>query len=455
MDRIYPFASRSGASRNALQKLGLSYSMQTAYKIQTTDALFFKNEMFHGARKGMQQRVGLGTNMKILKYFTLNPTANYKETWYLDYIQKRYDPSSGGVVKDTINGFKSFREYSTGVSLTTNIYGTFRFNKGRLKAIRHTIRPSISYGYRPDFSFYDDTYYNPATDEQVAYSPFEGGLYGSPGKGIQNNIGISINNTFEAKVMPKDSTAVKPKKITLLNNLRFSTSYNMTADSLRWSPVNVSTGINLFKNQLRIDLTAQLDPYALNAENQRINLFNIQNNGSLFRMPNANVNIGYRLSNKTFKPDKKDSENNTNDLDEGIQEQGISQASTGNNQKSKKREKYTPYRHKIPWNLSLSYSFHYSDGHRENEITTHVVNFNGKIDLTPKWSVGLSSGYDFIRKDLSYTRMNFYRDLDSWKMNFTWVPFGNSTYYFFIGVKSSILSDLKYDKQKLPDKRLF
>lgn len=93
--------------------------------------------------------------------------------------------------------------------------------------------------------------------------------------------------------------------------------------------------------------------------------------------------------------------------------------------------------------------------HRENDITTHVLNFNGNVDLTAKWRVGITSGYDFILKKLSYTRLNFHRDLDSWKMDFTWVPFGNSTYYFFIGVKSSVLSDLKYDKQSLPDKQLF
>ena len=455
MDRIYPFASKHGGKTNALRKTGLTYSMQSAYHIRTTDELFFKPQMFEGARKGMQHRLGMNTNMKVLKYFTLNPSANYKETWYLDYISRHFDEENQTVATDTLNGFKSFREYSTGVSLSTNIYGTFRFKKGRLKAIRHTIRPSVSYSYRPDFSFYDDTYYDPVSGEETAYSPFEGGLYGTPGKGLQNNIGISVNNTFEAKVMPKDSTRQKPEKITLLNNLRFSTSYNMSADSLRWAPVNVSTGINLFKNQLRINLSARLDPYALNAANQRINTFNINNGGSLFRLPSANMNISYRLSNETFKRNSSSKSNSgsQNDLDEGIPEEGFT---TGTGDKGKRKQNISlPYRHKIPWNLNLSYSFHYSDARRENEITTHVVNFNGNIQLTGKWDVGISSGYDFLQKDLTHTRLNFQRDLDSWRMNFSWVPFGNSTYYFFIGVKSSLLSDLKYDKQRLPDKRIF
>jgi len=114
------------------------------------------------------------------------------------------------------------------------------------------------------------------------------------------------------------------------------------------------------------------------------------------------------------------------------------------------------YHAKIPWNLSLSYSLQYANSRRENEIASNSLMFNGDIELTPKWNVGFNSSYDFKGNGLGMTRLNFQRDLDSWKMRFSWVPFGKyRTYYFFIGVKSSVLSELKYDKRKLPDKRLF
>ena len=110
----------------------------------------------------------------------------------------------------------------------------------------------------------------------------------------------------------------------------------------------------------------------------------------------------------------------------------------------------------IPWSLKLAYSLNYSNSQRQSEISSNSLMFSGDLELTPKWKVGFSSGYDFKNEGFTYTQLRFSRDLDSWKLNFNWVPFGNrQTYYFFIGVKSSVLSDLKYDKRQVPDRRLF
>jgi len=106
--------------------------------------------------------------------------------------------------------------------------------------------------------------------------------------------------------------------------------------------------------------------------------------------------------------------------------------------------------------LRLSYSSTYANGARQNEISNNSLMFSGDLDLTPKWKVGASSGYDFKNGGFSYTQIRISRDLDSWRLNFNWVPFGMRTsYYFFIGVKSPMLSDLKWDKRNVPDRRLF
>ncbi len=461
MDRIYPFAPKNSSSKNALHKLSLSYSMAGDYRINTTDEHFFKKQMFEQAKTGINHKASLSTNMKMFKYFTVNPSANYKETWYFDYIEKRYDASNNEIVNDSLNGFKALREYSTGLSLSTNIYGTFKFKKGRLKALRHTIRPSVSYSYRPDFSFYDEEIYNPITDENETYSPYQNGMYGVPGKGISNNLGFSLNNTFEAKVMPKDSTQTEAKKINLLNNLNFSTGYNMTADTLRWSPVRMNTGASLFKNKMRINVNASMDPYAINANGNRINSSNLSNGGSLFRLTDAGMTMSYSLSDQSFKKQNKDAKYSEDDTytsdDTGIAEEDMRE-NRGNkkNNADNKTKKAKLFHSKIPWDLSLSYSLRYANGRGQNEISNNSLMFNGNVELTPKWSIGFNSSYDFKGRGLGYTGLNFQRDLDSWKMRFSWVPFGNrQTYYFFIGVKSSVLSDLKYDKRKLPDKRLF
>lgn len=457
MDRIYPFAPKDGSKKNPLHRLSLSYNLNGRFDINTIDSEFFTKKMFQTARKGLKHSANLSTNMSVFKYFTLSPSMSYNEYWYFDYISKSYDIATDLVQKDTLNGFKAIRDFNTGMSLSTNIYGTFKFNKGRLKAIRHTISPSVSYSFRPDFSFYDEQYYNPIKNEYVSYSPYESAMYGSPGKGVSNSIGIGIQNTFEAKIMEKDPSKTEPKRVPLLNSLNLSTGYDITRDSLRWSPINMTTGVDLFDRKFQVNFNAQFDPYALNASGRRIDKFNIENGGSLFRMTNAGITFNYSLSDAIYNKKEDDKENNTNknENNEDMLGGDLSDVKSGNQDEETKVAKL--YQADIPWKLSLSYSLQFADnGVNPDKISSSSLMFNGDLELTPKWSMGFNSGYDFKNNGITYTQIHFNRDLDSWQMNFNWVPFGyRQTYYFYIGVKSSMLSDLKYDKQSLPDKTLF
>lgn len=469
MDRLYPFAPKSGSQKNAIQKIGLNYGLKAESKIEVTEEDFFTSTMFNQAKTGVQQDVSLSTNVKVLKYLTLSPSAKYKEVWYFKSIDKNYDETAQEIVTDTIDGFVSYREYSAGASLSTSIYGMFKIKGKRLEAIRHTVRPSISYNYSPDFSHYYQTVQASGDPlDQEEYSIYDYGAYGSPSQGLSQSIGITLNNNFEAKVRDKDPSGDEEfKKITLLNNLNFSTSYNIAADSLKWSTVSVTAGTQIFNNKLSINSSAKLDPYAINSSGNKINTFNIHNNGSLFRLTSANLTLSYSLSNKDFdksidKEDKKeDMQNEQNsDLfgksmtDNFTDDQ--SEGSTKEEENTREDEKTVLYQNKIPWSLRLSYSGTYSNRNRESEITNSSLMFSGDIELTPKWKIGASSGFDFVSKGFSYTQLRFSRDLDSWKVNFNWVPFGTRTsYYFYIGIKSPILSDLKYEKRSTPDRSLF
>jgi len=461
MDRIYPFASKSGSKNNALQKLGVTYTLRGDNKIDTTDDFFFKKEMFESAKSGLQHNATFSTNMKVFKYFTLSPNANYKEVWYFDRINKTYNAEEDIIVTDTLNKFTSYREYSTGVSLSTTIYGMLKFKKGRLQAIRHVMRPNISYSYRPDFSsFYEDVQQSDDPNDVLEYSPFSNGIYGGPGTGLSNSLNFALNNTFEAKVMSKDSTKTEAKKITLINNLNFSTSYNMASDSLKWSPVRMNAGTNFFNKKLQLNLNATLDPYAITSNGTKINTFNINNGGSLFRLTNAALTMNYSFSSsKSNKQESKKEQNAKANNSDGIFGENLNNSNSlgsqsNTNNKTVKSAKL--YHATFPWKLNLAYSLNYSNSNRQKEISSNSLMFSGDIELTPKWKVGFSSGYDIKNKGFSYTQLRFSRDLDSWKLNFNWVPFGDrQTYYFFIGVKSSMLSDLKYDKRQVPDRRLF
>ncbi|CAL2085296.1 LPS assembly outer membrane protein LptD (Organic solvent tolerance protein OstA) [Tenacibaculum sp. 190524A02b] len=474
MDRIYPFTGKGGIKKNPIQKMGINYSMSGEYRINTTDAEFFKPKMFETAQTGIQHNLSTNTNIKVFKYFTLAPSVNYKDVWYFKKINKRFDPNLrdsqgnlGVIVNDTISGFNRFHEYNFGASLSTNIYGTFNFKKGRLKAIRHTIRPSISYGYRPDFAENYNLQVQQAINDPndlLTYSPFEGGIYGSPGSGLSNSIGISVNNVLEAKIAPKDPDSdEEDEKITILNNLNFSTSYNIAADSLRWSPVSTSAGTRLFKDKLAVNLNATLDPYQIDSKGNRINKFN----ANIFRVTNVGLSANYSISSRDFEKDESNKDENksgngaqnTPDIfGQNMPTTNGFSTNPGNNQnKGDETKEAKLYKAKIPWSLNLVYALNYANtGIGNAGIGSNSLMFSGNIELSPKWKVGFSSGYDIKNNAFTFTRLNFSRDLDSWRFNFNWTPFGiNSSYYFFIGVKSSVMSDLKWDKNKPPDRVLF
>jgi hypothetical protein len=463
MNRLYPFAGKDGLKKNPIQKLGFNYNMQGQYLINTTDDEFFTSKMFETARSGVQHKTSTSTNIKAFKYFTLSPSANYEETWQFDYIKKAYDVTDNVVVTDTLRGFKTYREYNMGVSLSTNIYGTFNFNKGRLKAIRHTIRPTISYSYRPDFK---DNYIKEVQQSALAtdlqqYTVFDQGIYGAPSSGLSNSIGLSLNNVLEAKMAPKDPESdEEDEKIMLLNNLNFNSSYNIAADSLRWSNVRFSAGTRLLKDKLALNFNGTLDPYQVNESGTKIDKFN----PNIFRLTNASLTANYSISSADFDKSKEGSKdkNNGNGANNPPDVMGANIDPTNNqgrreNTSESKTSKTELYRAKIPWSINLVYSANYSNnGVDPGKIGVHTLGFGGNIELSPKWEVGYSSGYDVKKGAFSFSRFNFTRDLDSWRFNFNWVPFGtNSSYTFFIGIKSSTLADLKWDKNKPPDRRLF
>ncbi|WP_231953131.1 putative LPS assembly protein LptD [Polaribacter vadi] len=464
MNRVYPFAGKDGVKKNPIQKLGFNYNMQGQYLINTTDDEFFTSKMFETARSGIQHKTSTNTNIKAFKYFTLSPSVNYEETWQFDYIDKKYDETNNVIITDTLRGFKSYREYNMGVSLSTNIYGTFNFKKGRLKAIRHTIRPTVSYSYRPDFkdNYLEQVQQTANPLDVIDYTVFDQGIYGSPSGGLSNSIGLSLNNVLEAKMAPKDPDSdEEDEKIMILNNLNFNTSYNIAADSLRWSNVTFSAGTRLFKDKLALNFTGSLDPYQVNENGRRIDKFN----PGIFRLSNANLTANYSISSSDFDKSNKDNENknnNANGNNNPPDTMGADIDPTDRQGRQDSRDigggtkKTDLYKGKIPWTVNLVYAATYSNnGLIPGTVGVHTLGFSGNVDLSPKWKVGYSSGYDVKNGAFSFSRFNFTRDLDSWQFNFNWVPFGSqSSYTFFIGVKSSTLADLKWDKNKPPD-RLF
>ena len=469
--RVFPFVAKDGSKKGVFQNIQMQYSVRGEQRIQTTDSLFLKKEMFDSAKKGMQHTIPLSTNFKILKYLSVNASTNFQENWTFETIRKSFDQETQSVVITPLKGFDAFRTYNFSTGIGTTRYGMFNFKEGsKIEAIRHVVRPSVSYNINPAFSQYYDTYEvvdaDGNTNADVEYTRFEGSMFGTPGNRYSSSIGFSLANNVEAKIRSKDGTEVESKKIVILNSLNFNTNYNLSADSLNLSPVNMTGSTQLFNKALNLNFGATFDPYALDENKRKINTFNINNGGGLFRMTSANINMSYNFAGGQGNKDDKDNRSQSETVRNGGRDDDLfgraedfadrrfsSQESQGDNEDD--IEENVLFTYTIPWNLRMSYAMNYNNSADQKEISSHSLMFSGDVEISPRWRIGASSGYDLKNNGFTFTQLRFERDLLSWRMNFSWVPF--STYKqwnFFIGIKSGVLSDIKYDKRRQRDQQL-
>ncbi len=474
VSRVFPFAPANGAKKGVIQNINVQYDVAAENRFQTTDSLFFKPEMFETAQLGARHSIPVSTNFKVLKYLSASLSTNLQETWVGNTTDRRFDETAnngqGMVVIDTLKGFDRYFTYNFSTSLGTTFYGTFNFGEDtKFQKLRHVVRPNVSYNINPGFDQYYEELQVPTADPNVAaevveFSRFQNTLYGAPNNTYASNIGMSLSNTFEAKVRDKDTTATEPKKIVLLNNLNFSTAYNLAGDSLPWSPLRFTGNIPVVP-KLDLNFTGSLDPYALDNNNRKVDQFNIDNGGSLFRLTSGNISLNYSFSSKDFEVDNPD---NTDRIDDETFANGgrpddlfgtgqdIGDNSFNEGQENGNSADKDWYQFDIPWDLRLAYTITYSNLQRENEISSQSLMFSSNVELSPRWQVGVSSGYDFTNNGVTLTQLRFERDLESWRLSFNWTPIGarNTAWYFFVGIKSSVLSDIKYDKRREPDRNL-
>jgi len=193
VSRIFPFAPKIGTKKGALQNINFQYDVTAENRFRTVDSLFFKKEMFEKAQVGAQHNIPISTNFKVFNYLSASASTSLRETWVLKTINRSYDEALndgiGGVAEDTISGFDRYLTYNFSTSLGTTLYGLFNFGEDKkIQALRHVMRPSISYNINPGFDQYYDEYVVPATadpdvnEEIVSYSRFQNTIYGAPSR---------------------------------------------------------------------------------------------------------------------------------------------------------------------------------------------------------------------------------------------------------------------------------
>jgi len=397
-------------------------------------------------RGGIQHNVNLSASPKV-GYVSITPNFRYQERWYNKSIEQLFVTSefSGkdSLITRDLKELNFVRTFSMGVGASTRFYGIIQPNIFGINSIRHTVNPSISYSYQPDFSKSHWGYfssYRDSTGKEIKYNKFQNEIFGGASLGEQQNLSFSVSNIFEMKttVDPTDTTS-KEKKIQLLN-LDAGISYNLAADSVKFSRLNVGYRTQV-GDLLNLSGNSSFSLYESNSFGQDINQFLINNQKGLLRLTNFQLSLSTSISGEKLKStsDKKEE----TPLPEGEFELGRADRKIYQGLYDDRDPDFT-----IPWDLSLSYNYVLDKSVPTN--TRSFSNMSGSLNfnLTPNWKFSVTGSYDFDRKEFSAPQVRISRDLHCWLMNFTWNPIGTFTgYRFEIRVKAPQLQDLKVTKQ--------
>jgi hypothetical protein len=469
MTNQYPFQRKS--TTGVLDNFSVGYSMAATNRITnqiSRDSIApfnFDNLpfFFNQARKGVRHSIPISYSFKALKFFTVSPSVSYEEKWYFEKLTYRPVGPTYDMVADTTKGFNRIATYSFSTSLTTRIYGMYHFKRStsRIKAIRHVMNPSISFGVTPNFTTnpnYFQKIQKPSqivngalVPGQIQYrSRHEGFVYGGANTGKSGSVGFGIGNNVEMKVKSEKDTV--ERKVMLLNNLSINSSYNIVADSFKLAPFNISANTSILNNLLNINLSASLDPYSYQKTitpasesstgseivSERRTRYYAWQAGQTGRITSANLAINTNLNPKMRDKDQTTREKvSQSDMPDQVKEEII-----------KNPDVYLDF--DIPWSMNLAYSLTYNHSVPGRKPTTiQALQASGDLSVSEKWKITYSTGYDMKAKQFTQTNLGISRELHCWQMSLNWVPFGVFTSYnFTIAVKASVLQDLKLERRK-------
>lgn len=453
-NRFNPFKSKKKSGPlKWYDNITASYTMKAINKLSGVDSLFFDQSTLENAKNGIQHSIPISSPLKLLKFINMTNSININDRMYFATYKKGYSPDTlfvgndtivGYETTDTIPGFANAFDFSLSSSLSTKLYGMFQFgSKFPIRAIRHVLTPTASFTYVPDFGKenwgYYDSYVGPEGEEEI-YSVFGTPVYGIPPANNSGRVSFSLANNLEMKVRARKDTITGMKKIVLIENFTIGGYYDLVRDSLNLSKITMSGRTTLFKN-LTLQYRSLWDPYIVDSTgNKNLDQFEWKVNKRLLRMDNTNwsVSLTWHLTSKDFEK-KKETDRGTEMEREEIR---------------MSPDQYIDW--SVPWDFTVSYTFNHTTRYRYPQYNKTVektlvqtLGVSGNVSLTPKWKVGVSTGWDFESSDLSYTSLSIYRDLHCWEMRFNWIPTGfQKSWNFSINAKASILQDLKLTKKK-------
>ena len=498
LSRFYPFKRKKAAGKERwYEKLAVSYTGHFSNSISAKEDKVLHSSLAKDWRNGMQHSIPLSGNFTLFDYININPSFNFTDRTYLNKVDKSWDDVNQREVADTINGFYNVYNWNFSVSASTKLYGFFIPNRklfgDKVQAIRHVVTPSVSFSYAPDFSAsrygYYKTYQKTDKDGNVSlveYSPFQNGLYGVPGRGKTGSISFDLSNNVEMKINSESDTTGLGKKISLIDELGGSMSYNMSAKVRPWSDLSTRLRLKLTKSYT-LNLNAVFASYVYEADSVGATPRLSEHQtywglGKIGRFQGISQNLSYTLDNSKItnlikrlrgeKVEKKDDNRNRrndedddlDDLDDDIEtnldnslEEGKHGARKENAGKGETDEDgYLAF--SLPWSISLGYGITMREDNNVKRFNyqtmrypykfTQNLNISGNLRLSDGWNISFSSGYDFDNKKISMTTASLSRDLHCFNMSCSVVLAPYASYNFSFRCNASTLTDaLKYDKR--------
>lgn len=494
ISRFYPFKRKKMAGKERwYEKISMSYTGQLSNSINTKEDKLLHSSLTRDWRNGMQHNIPISGNFTLFNYLNINPSLNFTDRMYTNKINRSWDEVNQKEVTDTIDGFYNIYNWNFSVSASTKLYVFYtpwkKLFGDKIKTIRHVFTPQVSFNYAPDFSSrsygYYETYQKTDANGNVSlveYSPYSNGLYGVPGKGKTGSISVDISNNIEMKIK-SDADSTGEKKISLIDELGASMSYNFATDIRPLSDLSTRLRLKLTKSYT-LNLNAVFASYAYELdENGRPVLSNTKTlwgMGKFGRFQGMSQNISYTLDNNKVsnffkwlrgeKVDKKNDKNKRDDYDDEDEEDEFNRETNEDDtmqkgQRGARKENagkaetdddgYMKF--SIPWSLSFGYGitmrentggqFNY-DKMRYPYKFSQTLNCSGNIRISDGWNISFSSGYDFENKKISMTTASLGRDLHCFNMSCQLVLAPYTSYNFSFRCNAATLTDaLKYDKR--------
>ncbi len=504
MSRIYPFKRKNRIGKERwYEKISMSYSGQFRNSISTTEDKILKSNFLKDWRNGIQHSIPISASYKLFDYIDLTFSASYNERWYSYKTLQSYNPKTDKVEKKRKYGFNRSYDFSTSMSMSTTLYGFFKpwsIFGDKVQMIRHRMNPRISLSYRPDFGderwgTYKPLAYTSKSGELIKkmYNLYEGQIYGSASPGQTAAISFGVDNNLEAKIKTKQDSVETFKKVSLIDNFSLSASYNFAADSFQLSDISTRISLKLMEG-FTLSLGGSFDPYMYGHTTDKsgyvrhfpINKLRMFHGRGLGGLRSTGTSFSYTFNNQTIDKIKgwfrssnnedKNPENNNQEKPQGLPNMNKSvgqhtddtslgdiASSSGGGGSMYGSGDDTQYdsdgyeKYSIPWSFSVNYGVNFGrkdfDPKRDdfNYGLTHSLMFSGNISPTKNWSFNFNASYDFMMKKVTNMTIGISRDLHCWKLTASAIPMGPyKSYNLTIGVKSSLLQDLKYDKQSYP-----